>query len=81
MPGRRQEQGDIHTTKCVIDGCNQQGVSGKEESRQGQGRVLWQGNLFGGTIEFKKRCSTNHPFGHWCPLSQRECALDEQRHV
>ena len=48
MPERRKEECHIHGTQQVVDGCDQKGVAGKEESGRRQRRILWKRNLVRG---------------------------------
>lgn len=63
MPGTTSKERHIDTAQGIINRNDQETVTRKEKPRQGQGRILGQGNLVGGTIQFHKTGPTNEPLG------------------
>mmetsp|Transcript_2255 Transcript_2255/g.4565 ORF Transcript_2255/g.4565 Transcript_2255/m.4565 type:complete len:203 (+) Transcript_2255:255-863(+) len=72
MPGGTHKECNVHGTKCVVDWCYEKRISRKKKSSGGEGRVLSQGYLVRGTIQFHKGGARNHPLGHWSPKVNRK---------
>eukprot|EP00978_Attheya_sp_CCMP212_P010727 scaffold26078_cov75-Attheya_sp.AAC.1 len=67
MPGGTAKEGNVDAAQGVIDGCDQEGVPGKKESSEGEGRVLGETDLVRGSVEVKEGGAGNHPLGHGGP--------------
>ena len=54
MPGGTSKERHIDTRQRVVDGNYQERIPCKKEARQGEGRVLRNTDLIGGTVQIQK---------------------------
>mmetsp|Transcript_9832 Transcript_9832/g.27818 ORF Transcript_9832/g.27818 Transcript_9832/m.27818 type:complete len:287 (+) Transcript_9832:85-945(+) len=72
MPRGTSKERDVDAHQGVVDGRDEQGVTGKEESCQRQRRVLRKADLVRWTVQVEEACAGDCPFGHWCPKMNGE---------